>query len=129
MKNIAKLPAKVTAVTVLFCAAGVLLHGQQKSVSVEGYVLDSACAFTKNLEKPISRECALSCAKAGSQLVILTDDGSIYWPIAGTTPATGQNNRLLEFAGGRVLANGTVYDRGGSHALVIDQISAAPGKK
>ncbi len=106
-----------------------LLSAQQKNISVEGYVLDSACAFTKNLEKPISRECALSCAKAGSQLVILTDDGSIYWPIAGTTPATGQNNRLLEFAGGRVLAKGTVYDRGGSHALVIDQISAAPGKK
>ena len=90
MKNIAKLVAKTVAVTILFCASGLLLRGQQKSVSVEGYVLDSACAFTKNLEKPISRECALTCAKAGSQLVILSDDGSIYWPIAETTPATGQ---------------------------------------
>ncbi len=129
MKNIAKLAAKVTVVTILFCASGVLLHGQQKSVSVEGYVLDSACAFTKNLEKPISRECALTCAKAGSQLVILSDDGSIYWPIAETTPATGQNARLLEFAGGRVTAKGKLYDRGGSHALVIEQIAAAPAKK
>jgi len=129
MKNIAKLAAKVTAVTILVCASGVLLHGQQKSVSVEGYVLDSACAFTKNLEKPISRECALMCAKAGSQLVILSDDGSIYWPIAETTPATGQNARLLEFAGGRVTAKGKLYERGGSHALVIEQIAAAPAKK
>ena len=129
MTNIAKLAAKVTAVTILVCASGVLLHGQQKSVSVEGYVLDSACAFTKNLEKPISRECALTCAKAGSQLVILSDDGSIYWPIAETTPATGQNARLLEFAGGRVTAKGKLYDRGGSHALVIEQIAAAPAKK
>jgi hypothetical protein len=112
-----------------FCATAPVLHGQQKSVSVEGYVLDSACAFTKNLEKPISRECALKCAKAGSQLVILTDDGSIYWPIADTTPATGQNARLLEFAGGRVTAKGKLYDRGGSHALVIEQIAAAPAKK
>jgi hypothetical protein len=115
--------------TILVCASGLLLHGQQKSVSVEGYVLDSACAFTKNLEKPISRECALTCAKAGSQLVILTDDGSIYWPIAETTPASGQNARLLEFAGGRVTAKGKLYDRGGSHALVIEQIAAAPAKK
>ena len=105
------------------------VRAQQKRVSVEGYVLDSACAFTKNLDKPISRECALSCAKAGSQLVILADDGSIYWPIADTTPASGQNKRLLEFAGGRVIAKGTLYDRGGSHALVIDQIAAAPAKK
>jgi len=127
-----KTPRRFVVVFAAMAIAGgscVLLSAQQKNISVEGYVLDSACAFTKNLEKPISRECALSCAKAGSQLVILTDDGSIYWPIAGTTPATGQNNRLLEFAGGRVLAKGTVYDRGGSHALVIDQISAAPGKK
>jgi len=127
-----KTPRRFVAVFAVMAIVGgscLLLSAQQKNISVEGYVLDSACAFTKNLEKPISRECALSCAKAGSQLVILADDGSIYWPIAGTTPATGQNKRLLEFAGGRVLAKGTVYDRGGSHALVLDQISAAPGKK
>jgi hypothetical protein len=110
-------------------AAGLLLRAQGKSISVEGYVLDSACAFTKNLEKPISRECALECAKAGSQLVILADDRSIYWPIADTMPATGQNARLLEFAGGRVKVKGRVYERGGSHALVIEEIAAAPAKK
>ena len=115
--------------TISLSVATILLHGQQKSISVDGYVLDSACAFTKNLEKPISRECALMCAKAGSQLVILSDDGSIYWPIADTMPATGQNARLLEFAGGRVTAKGKVYDRGGSHTLVIEQIAAAPAKK
>ena len=119
------------AVVALICvgASALALHGQQKSVSVEGYVLDSACAFTKNLEKPISRDCALKCAKAGSQLVILSDDGNIYWPIADTTPATGQNSRLLEFAGGRVTAKGKIYERGGAHALVIEQIAAAPAKK
>src|ERR1700719_3572661 len=119
----------VFAMIAIVEGSGVFLSAQQKSVSVEGYVLDSACAFTKNLDKPISRECALSCAKAGSQLVILADDGSIYWPIADTTPATGQNKRLLEFAGGRVVAKGKLYDRGGSHALVIDQIAAGPAKK
>ena len=44
---------------------------------MQGYVLDSACAFTKGLEKPISRDCALACAKAGSPLVILTANGTI----------------------------------------------------
>src|SRR5713226_9190380 len=76
-------PRRFTLVFALIAIVGVsclLLSAQQKSVSVEGYVLDSACAFTKNLDKPISRECALSCAKAGSQLVILSDDGSITGP-------------------------------------------------
>ena len=127
MKAISKM-GLVAAVAILF-AAGVVVRGQEKSVSVEGYVLDSACAFTKNLDKPISRDCALKCAKAGSQLVILADDGSIYWPIDKNTPATGQNARLTEFAGGRVTAKGKLYDRGGSHALVIEQIAAAAAKK
>src|SRR6202171_6329919 len=129
MKSIAKIMVGAGVAAISLCESGVLLHGQQKSVSVEGYVLDSACAFTKSLDKPISRDCGLKCAKAGAQLVILSDDGSIYWPIADTTPATGQNARLLEFAGGRVTAKGKLYDRGGSHALVIEQIAAAPAKK
>src|SRR3977135_2820925 len=126
-----KTPRRVVVFAAMAIVGGscLLLSAQQQNISVEGYVLDSACAFTKNLEKPISRECALSCAKAGSQLVILADDGSIYWPIAEATPATGQNPRLLEFAGGRVTAKGKLYDRGGSHALVIEQIAAAPAKK
>jgi len=100
-----------------------------KAVIMKGYVLDSACAFTKNLDKPISRDCALACAKAGSPLVILTDDGTIYWPISNTTPATGQNEKLLPFAGQKVTATGSVFERGGSRALVIDKIEALPAAK
>jgi hypothetical protein len=95
-----------------------------KVTTVKGYVLDSACAFTKGLKKPISAECATACAKAGSPLVILTDSGAIYWPIAGTTPSSGQNDRLLPFAGQKVTASGKVFERGGSTAIVIDKIEA-----
>jgi hypothetical protein len=95
-----------------------------KTTTVKGYVLDSACAFTTGLKKPISAECATACAKAGSPLVILTDSGTIYWPIADTTPSSGQNDRLLPFAGQKVTASGKVFERGGSTALVIEKIEA-----
>jgi hypothetical protein len=95
-----------------------------KTETVKGYVLDSACAFTKGLDKPISKECALACAKAGSPLAILTSDGTIYWPIAGTTPSSGQNDKLLPFAGQKVTATGKVFERKGSKAIVIDKIDA-----
>jgi hypothetical protein len=100
-----------------------------KPISVKGYVLDSACAFTKNLKKPISTECAVACAKAGSPLVILSDDGTIYWPIADTTPSSGQNERLLPFAGKKVTASGKVFQRGGSSALVIEKIELLSDQK
>ena len=122
MNSIKRISSAVILTALAFSAA---LLAQQKTVTVEGYVLDSACAFTKNLDKPISRECALSCAKEGSQLVILAKDGTIYWPIDSAMPAKGQNARLTEFAGNRVTATGKLYDRGGSHALVIDTIQPA----
>ena len=96
-----------------------------KTVTVKGYVLDSACAFTKGLKKPISSECAIACAKAGSPLVILAPSGVIYWPIADTTPSSSQNDKLLPFAGKTVVASGKVFERGGSKAIVISRIDAA----
>jgi len=92
--------------------------------TVKGYVLDSACAFTKGLKKPISVDCATACAKGGSPLVILSDSGTIYWPLADTMPSVGQNDKLLPFAGRRVTAIGKTYERGGSTALVIEKIEA-----
>ena len=102
----------------------VLVFGKDngKPVTVKGYVLDSACAFTKGLSKPISKNCAEACAKAGSTLVILADDGTIYWPIAETTPSSGQNDKLLPYAGQKVTASGKVFQRGGSSAMVIDKL-------
>ena len=94
------------------------------TTSVKGYVLDSACAFTKGLDNPISAQCATACAKAGSPLVILTADGTIYWPISDKTPATSQNDKLLPFAGQKVAATGKLYERSGSRALVIEKLEA-----
>jgi hypothetical protein len=96
-----------------------------KTATVKGYVLDSACAFTKGLKKPISADCATACAKAGSPLVILAPSGMIYWPIAETTPSSSQNEKLLPFAGKQVTVSGKVFERGGSKAIVISKIEAA----
>ena len=62
----------------------------ERTATINGTLLDSACEFTKNLKKPVSHECALACAKAGSPLVILADDGTIYWPISPRCPPRGR---------------------------------------
>jgi hypothetical protein len=112
------------------CLSTVLVGAEGgKAIQVSGFVIDSACAYVKNLDKPISRDCAIKCAKAGSPLVILSDDRTVYWPIADTTPASGQNGKLMPFAGERVKVNGTVYDRGGSKAIVISKIEEEAAKK
>ena len=119
--------AFVAAGLVFAISASAPAAGEEQTV--EGYVLDSACAFVKNLKKPVSRGCAVACAQAGSALVILADDGTIYWPISGTVPARGQNARLMKYAGARVMANGKVLERGGSRAILIEKIEPMPEKK
>lgn len=117
-------PKVAGALTVICLFVALTFAGSDagKAISVNGYVLDSACAFTKGLKKPISPDCAQACAKAGSPLVILSDNGTIYWPIADATPSSGQNGKLLPFAGQRVTASGKTYARGGSTAIVIEKI-------
>jgi hypothetical protein len=121
--------ASMVALFALLAAAICASATDNTTMTVKGYVLDSACAFTKGLSKPISKQCATSCANAGSQLVILADDGTIYWPIADTTPSSGQNPKLLPFAGDKVTASGKVYERGGSKAIVIEKIEAHTSQK
>lgn len=100
-----------------------------KTIKLTGYVIDSACAFVKDLKKPISEECATTCAKSGSPLVIMAQDGAVYLPISDATPAIGQNERLMEYAGKHVSVTGKVYEKGGSRAIVIEKVEAAPAGK
>ena len=104
--------------------AGLWLVAADKAslTTLHGYVMDSACAFTKDLHKPVSEQCARDCAKAGSPLIVLSDAGEIYWPISEKTPAAGQNAKLLPFAGKKVTVTGRVYSRGGSKAIAIETI-------
>ena len=95
-----------------------------KSISISGWVIDSSCAYTKGLDKPVSAACAKACAKNGSPLVILTDAGSILLPVDSKAPASSQNTKLLPFAGEHVKVSGTEYVRGDSHAIVIATIAA-----
>lgn len=117
------------AVPALLLTAIFAIGETGRSMTIKGYVLDSACAFTKGLKKPVSAECAIACAKAGSPLVILTTGGAIYWPIAGTTPSSGQNDKLLEYAGKQVTVSGKVFQRGGSTAIVISKVEPLSEKK
>jgi hypothetical protein len=119
---------KTYAVAVFFILATTLATGTAQAggqpATINGYVIDSACTFVKNLKRPVSRECAIACAKAGSPLVILSSTGKIYWPISDKVPAAGQNRQLLPFADDRVVVTGTVYERGGSRAIVIQNVKA-----
>ncbi|MGA7411378.1 MAG: hypothetical protein WBW33_12900 [Bryobacteraceae bacterium] len=109
---------------VVCCFAFVLNAAEGSTATVKGWVLDSSCALTHDLKKPISTECAIACAKAGSPLAILDDKGHLYLPVSATMPAASQNDKLLPFAGQRVVVTGKVFEKSGSHGIEISDIKA-----
>ena len=108
-----------------FCATLAFAASPGEQKTIEGWVLDSACAYTKGLSKPVSRDCALACARKGSPLVILEDDGTLVLPVSEIMPAESQNAKLLPYAGERVSVTGKVYSKNGSQAIVIQSIAKA----
>ena len=103
-------------------SAAASLTDAQETAKVAGYVIDSSCVYSKHLTKPKSPACAAACAKGGSPLVLLADDGTVYLPIDAAVPAQGQNPKLMGFAGERVVVTGRVFELHGSKAISIEKI-------
>ena len=92
--------------------------------TIEGLVRDVACPI-QNLDGTatnLSLKCVRECVRGGSPLVILTKDGHLYFPISDKMPDTDQRQRLMPFVGKYVRASGTVFERTGTHAIVITEI-------
>src|SRR5260370_42402223 len=90
------------AAVVLAASLFAVAEERGTTVKVTGWVVDSACAYTKGLDKPIGPACAKECAKNGSPLVILRDDGTIFMPIDGKTASASQSPKLMPSARGLV---------------------------
>jgi len=103
------------------------MAGARANVSnetIEGLVRDVACPI-QNLDASatsMGRKCVQDCVKSGSPLVILTQDGRLYFPISAKMPDTDQRQELMPFVGKYVRASGIVFERTGTHAIVITEI-------
>jgi len=103
------------------------MAGARANVSnetIEGLVRDVACPI-QNLDNhptSMSTKCVQDCLKGGSPLVILTKDDRLYFPISPKMPDTDQRQKLMPFIGKYVRASGIVFERTGTHAIVITEI-------
>jgi len=67
-------------------------------------------------------KCAQECARLGSPLIILTQEGALYTPISESMPDQNQRKRLLPFVGKYVRVTGQVFERNGSRASAVKTI-------
>jgi hypothetical protein len=94
------------------------------TTTIEGLVRDIACPV-QNKEATatvFNMKCAEECARLGSPLIVLTNDGVLYSPISASMPDKDQRQRLMPFLGKYVQVTGQVYERAGTHAIAIQEI-------
>ena len=94
------------------------------AISITGYVRDSGCVHRfHEVVKPLPNGCVEACMRGGSPLLILTKDEQVYHPISPEMPDVDVRSKLLPFVGKFVKVTGRVYERGGSKAIALEQIT------
>ena len=106
-----------------------LIPNQSTKVTVRGYVRDLACLMKFNEALKPTNDCALTCARAGSPLVIVTNKNVIYTPISESIPDVSQREKLMPFVGQYVEVTGDLYERSGIKAIVIKKIQKSDDTK
>src|SRR2546430_1317895 len=115
----------------LAAAAFVLALGAPafaKTETVKGQIVDQACykmdksntGKDHKMPKGDTTDCAISCAKAGRPLAILTSDGKVY-EIAGGLAAE-KNAKLIPHIAHTVEITGDVMDHDGKMMISADAL-------
>ncbi|MGH8622802.1 MAG: hypothetical protein ACRET3_11730 [Burkholderiales bacterium] len=120
----------LAGIAVLALSASPLAAQEMKAASagdertITGQVIDVNCYMGMGAQGAAHKSCAEVCAKAGVQLAILGNDGTIYAAVS-SKPADPQNAKLLSHAEGKVKVTGTHRFKNGLHTIEIKTIEAA----
>jgi hypothetical protein len=116
---------KVFASLAAFAVAAFLgVSLRADAMTVKGEVIDVMCHMKDASNVGASHaDCALSCAKKGAVMAIMTSDGAIY-TITGDY-AADNNKKLLDFVAKDVEASGTVTEMDGKKTIEVTSMKAA----
>ena len=91
-------------------------------MTIKGQVVDVACSLEKKGATEDDAACALSCAKSGQPVGIMTAD-AIY-TITGDY-AANKNAKLLDFVAKKVVVTGEVTEKDGQKVINVKSIKLA----
>jgi DNA/RNA endonuclease YhcR with UshA esterase domain len=118
-----------TALSLLFICPTLARQGTKmdpnaKTMTIEGAVRDLACPVQNPAATAtqFSLKCTQECVRHGSPIIILTNDGFIYFPISADMPDSSQREKMMPFVGKYVQATGPVFERKGTRAIAITEI-------
>ena len=114
----------ISGVAVAAFAAAMVVPAFAAEVTVKGEVVDVACSMSKGEggKGDAHAACAMSCAKRGQPVGILTSD-AIY-EVTGEF-AANNNAKLLDFVAKQVTVTGDLTEKDGKKLLNVKSIALA----
>jgi hypothetical protein len=105
-------------------AVSTALPARASDMTIKGEVVDVACAVSKKDSGKGAGHaaCALSCAKSGQPVGILTADA--VYTVAGDY-AANKNGKLLDFVAKTVIVTGEVSEKDGQKVINVKSIKLA----
>src|SRR3954464_14452049 len=114
-----RFPAGAAALAfIVMCAAPLFA----KTETIKGQLIDQECYL---MEKKVEADSswAVSCAKSGKPVALLTSDGKVYEVTGGL--AANKNAKLVEHMLQTVEITGNVSDKDGKLAIAADALRTA----
>ena len=107
----------------VWCVGGVLALAQPKgdAVTLKGEVIDLWCYLEGGDKGADHKKCAVTCAKAGNPVALLTEKGDIYI-LVGIKDHDPAKDQLIEKMAENVTVEGTLVKKGGVQAVYVTSI-------
>jgi hypothetical protein len=120
---------KMRIVRAAFAALPLLLLGvtptfaepQGETVKVKGEVIDLWCYLEGGDHGAEHKSCAVSCAKAGNPIGLLTEKGEVY-VMMGIKDHQPGKDVLIEKMAGTVTVEGTLVKKGGTQVIYVSAV-------
>jgi hypothetical protein len=114
----------VLAVSALLFSTTLPLFAHDEA-TVKGEVIDLKCYTSQGVKATGSdhADCALTCAKNGNPVGILTSDGEVYTITGEYTK--NKNEKLWDYVAKQVEAKGVVTEKDGKKMLDVKSLSPA----
>ena len=90
-----------------------------RTATIKGQVVDQECYLMEG-KVDADKSCAVSCAKSGKPVALLTSDGKVY-EIAGGL-AANKNAKLVDHMLHTVEITGDVVEKGGKLSISADAL-------
>ena len=125
MKRFKVLFVALTVLTLPLFAQDKKMMGKEREVTLNGEVVDVSCYVEKGAKGESHKECAITCAKNGWPLGILTKDGKLYVAMTAMGYDCIPNKVLMEHIGHQVEVTGYTHSKGGVNGISIANIAMA----